>query len=234
MKNNFDLFLKNLEQKFVGHSLAEVETDGTFSGYASLFDVLDLGNETVSKGAFSKSLQGKGVENIRLLFQHNPDEPIGRWLEIREDSKGLYVKGQINLQVDRGREVHALMRDGAIDGLSIGFKTIRSRLEKGGSFRRILEADLWEISIVTFPMLPDARVEQVKAQSNLPTTRDFERWLVRDAGLTRSQARTVIVKGFASLDCERDAARQNNAPRCEDYPGLARTIRRASRQLQIR
>lgn len=229
-----DLIARSLEQKFVGRPLVEIEADGTFSGYASVFGVLDLGKEIVAKGAFSNSLKDKGAAGIRLLFQHNPDEPIGRWCEIREDAKGLYVKGQINLDVDRGREVHSLMRNGSIDGLSIGFKTVRSRSEKGGTVRRILEADLWEISIVTFPMLPNARVEHVKSGNELPTTRDFERWLVRDAGLTRSQAKTVIVKGFASLDRARDAAQQTNSPLGEDYPGLARKIRQASRQIQIR
>ncbi|MEM9574355.1 MAG: HK97 family phage prohead protease, partial [Pseudomonadota bacterium] len=210
----------------------EVDADGTFSGYASVFGLLDLGKEIVAKGAFAKSIANKGAPGIRLLFQHKPDEPIGRWDEIREDTKGLYVKGRINLEVERGREVHSLMRSGSIDGLSIGFKTVRSRSEKGGTIRRILEADLWEISIVTFPMLPDARVDHVKADSQLPTTREFERWLVRDAGLTRSQAKTVIAKGFASLDRVRDAAELKASPQYEAYSGLARKIRHASRHIR--
>ena len=86
--------------------------------------------------------------------------------------------------------------------------------------RRILEADLWEISVVTFPMLPQARVTAVKA-GRLPTAREFERWLVRDAGLTRSEAKAVIAGGFAQLRRRRDGA--------PDEPGLAETIRAAHR-----
>lgn len=195
-----------IEHKFADQQLAAVEADGTFSGYASLFDIEDLGNEVIAKGAFTKSLQSKKISDIRLLFQHNPDEPIGHWVDMREDANGLFVKGQLNLKVARAKEVHALMREGAIDGLSIGFKTVRARREKAGKVRRILEADLWEVSIVTFPMLPQARISQVKAQGNLPTMRTFERWLVRDAGLSRSQAKTIITKGFSALASARDAA----------------------------
>lgn len=196
----------NIEHKYADQQLAAVEADGAFSGYASLFDIEDLGNEVIAKGAFAQSLQAKKTSDIRLLFQHNPDEPIGHWDDIHEDTNGLFVKGQLNLNVARAREVHALMREGAIDGLSIGFKTIRARRENSGKVRRILEADLWEVSVVTFPMLPQARVSQVKAQGVLPTRRTFERWLVRDAGFSRSQAKTVITKGFSALASARDAA----------------------------
>jgi hypothetical protein len=217
-----------IEHKFADQQLSGVEADGTFSGYASLFDVEDLGNEVIAKGAFSKSLRDKKTSDIRLLFQHNPDEPIGHWLEIFEDTTGLFVKGRLNLNVARAREVHALMREGAIDGLSIGFKTVRARHEKSGKVRRILEADLWEVSVVTFPMLPQARVSQIKARGNLPTRRTFERWLVRDAGLSRSQAKTVITKGFSALASARDAAGLNHKYDETDTALLADKIRLAA------
>lgn len=217
-----------IEHKFADQQLSGVEADGTFSGYASLFDVEDLGNEVIAKGAFSKSLQAKKTSDIRLLFQHNPDEPIGHWIEIFEDKTGLFVKGRLNLNVARAREVHALMREGAIDGLSIGFKTVRARHEKSGKVRRILEADLWEVSVVTFPMLPQARVSQIKARGNLPTRRTFERWLVRDAGLSRSQAKTIITKGFSALASARDAAGLNQKYDETDTALLANKIRLAA------
>ncbi len=193
------------ETKRAGVALDAVEADGTFSGYASLFGAIDLGNDVVERGAFARSLTGRGAAGIRMLYQHNPAEPIGRWLEIREDARGLFVRGLI-AGTDKGREVLALMREGALDGLSIGYRTVRARKDAKGGVRRILEADLWEISVVTFPMLPGARVAQVKTCRGLPTTRQFERWLTRDAGLSRSDARAVIAKGFASLRRERDAA----------------------------
>jgi HK97 family phage prohead protease len=99
-----------------------------------------------------------------MLFQHDPAVPIGTWSEIREDARGLFVRGRLTLDAPKAREVHALMRQGALDGLSIGFRAVRARTDAKTGIRRILEVDLWEISVVTFPMLPDARVRAVKAR----------------------------------------------------------------------
>lgn len=213
-----------LESKYAGAELTRVEATGVFTGYASVFDAVDLGKEKVAPGAFARSLADKGAAGIRMLFQHNPDEPIGRWLSIAEDGRGLRVKGRVNTDVTRGREVLSLMRAGGLDGLSIGFRTVRARMDAATGVRHILEADLWEISIVTFPMLPEARIAAVKA-APLPTVRQFERWLVRDAGLTRRQARTVLAKGFAALDGGRQAASETAA---HHGPRLAGAIRRAA------
>ncbi|WP_306118136.1 MULTISPECIES: HK97 family phage prohead protease [unclassified Roseitalea] len=216
-----------IEHKFAGTELETVSETGVFSGYASLFDTVDLGREAVVPGAFARSLAQKGAAGIRMLFQHNPDEPIGHWIEIAEDARGLKVRGRINTAVARGREVLALMRAGGLDGLSIGFRTVRGKTDPATGIRRIIEADLWEISIVTFPMLPQARISAVKRAAALPTRRDFERWLVRDAGLTRRQARIVISKGFAALDGAREAAASETSAGLM----LAETIRRAARHL---
>jgi HK97 family phage prohead protease len=97
-----------------------------------------------------------------MLFQHDPNEPIGSWTEIREDTRGLFVRGRLARDVRRAREVLSLMRGGALDGLSIGFRAVKARRDPATGVRRILEADLWEISVVTFPMLPEARIETVK------------------------------------------------------------------------
>ena len=208
-----------IERKLTAVGLDTVEEDGSFSGYASLFGRVDLGKDVVEAGAFAASLARRGAGGVRMLYQHDPNEPIGTWTELREDERGLFVRGRLAREVGRAREVLALMRSKALDGLSIGFRTVRAKADPGRGVRRILEADLWEISVVTFPMLPEARVAQVKGR--LPTTREFERWLTRDAGLTRSDARQVIAKGFASLMRERDAAATAG--------GLAGTIRAATR-----
>ncbi len=195
------------ECKFSADPFQEVGEDGTFSGYASLFDKTDLGNDRVMRGAFKRSIEQRKPGGIRMLFQHNPDKPIGVWEELKEDERGLFVRGRITSDVASGMEVLSLMRAGALDGLSIGFKTKRARRNAKSGIREILEVDLWEISVVTFPMLPEARVSQVKNfQGHLPTVREFERWLTRDAGLTRSQAKTVIAKGFTTLAGTQDAA----------------------------
>lgn len=217
-----------MERKRVELPLEELELDGSFSGYASLFGTVDLSNDRVERGAFARSLAERGAAGIRMLYQHDPNEPIGAWTEIREDERGLFVRGKLAKGVKRAREVLDLMRSGALDGLSIGFRTVKARKEATGGIRRILEADLWEISVVTFPMLPGARVERVKgfgAHGALPTIREFERWLTRDAGLTRGDARAVITRGFASLARERDAAP-------DDPSALARKIRKAATLFQ--
>lgn len=151
------------EAKFLAQPLARVEPDGAFEGYASLFRIADLGKDVVEPGAFRDSLVRRGAAGIKMLWQHDPTEPIGRWLELREDSRGLFVRGRLSLAVARARELHALMRDGAVDGLSIGFRSQRVRSEPRSGLRRLVKVDLWEISLVTFPMLPQARVSAVKA-----------------------------------------------------------------------
>lgn len=208
-------FLKLREKKYVSASLDKVHLDGTFSGYASVFNEVDLGNDSVAPNAFTKSLSKRSASDIRMLFQHNPDEPIGVWEEIIQTEHGLKVRGRITQSVSRGAEVLELMRAGAIDGLSIGFKTIRAKQDKSQNIRRILEADLWEISIVTFPMQETARIENVKSHltnvlQNKPTIREFERWLVRDAGLSRADAKAVITKGYSHIAGRREATSKSN------------------------
>lgn len=157
------------EIKFLPERPAAIDSDGVFEGYASLFGVADLGRDVVEPGAFAASLAARGAGGVRMLWQHDPAEPIGAWLSIREDERGLRVRGRLALDVARAREVHALMRGKAVDGLSIGYRVERSRSDPAAKVRRLQRLDLWEISIVTFPMLPQARVAQVKTTH--PATR---------------------------------------------------------------
>ncbi|MFC1456267.1 HK97 family phage prohead protease [Microvirga arabica] len=150
------------ERKFLPEPVSGVDAEGVFEGYASLFGEADLGKDVVMPGAFRDSLKKRGAAQVRLLWQHDPAQPIGRWLSIAEDLRGLRVRGRLNLAVGRARDIHALMRDGAVDGLSIGFRVERARAERPTGLRRLERLDLWEISVVTFPMLPGARVETVK------------------------------------------------------------------------
>jgi uncharacterized protein len=182
--------------------IKSVADTGEFEGYASLFNREDLGHDVILPGAFRQSLAAKGAGGIKMLFQHDPAEPIGVWDDIHEDSKGLYARGHLMPDVTKAREVLSLMRAGALDGLSIGFKAEGGRRDARTGIRRIAKVDLWEISVVTFPMLPDARVSAVKRapfQGRIPTEREFERWLTRDAGLTRAEARAVLRDGLKGL-----------------------------------
>jgi HK97 family phage prohead protease len=99
---------------------------------------------------------------VRMLWQHDPASPIGSWISMSEDARGLKVRGQLNLAVARAREALALMREGSVDGLSIGFRVKRASKPPRGGIRKLLELDLWEVSLVTFPMLPQARVSAAK------------------------------------------------------------------------
>jgi len=141
---------------------ATIDADGTVEGYASLFGELDQARDMVMPGAFAATLRTRGVRRIPMLFQHDPAEPVGVWLELREDSRGLYARGRLIPDVQRGRELLALVRQGGIDGLSIGFRTVKGRIDPRTRIRKLDIVDLWEISIVTFPLLTGARVHAVK------------------------------------------------------------------------
>ncbi|MDM9647980.1 HK97 family phage prohead protease [Rhizobium sp. S163] len=177
-------------RKFANLELRGLSRDGTFSGYASVFGEVDLGKDAIERGAFLRSLKTRGAGGVRMLFQHDPAEPIGAWKTIREDSRGLYVEGVLADGVSRAREVHQLLKNGALDGLSIGFRTVRAKTDAKSGVRRILEADLWEISVVTFPMLPSARVQNIK---NARWFRDKETELVR---AMRRAARMMLQDTF--------------------------------------
>lgn len=151
-----------LETKLLPSQPDVVDETGVFEGYASLFGLADLAKDVVQPGAFAKSLAARGPRGVRMLWQHDPSEPIGTWLVLAEDARGLRVRGRLNRAVGRAREIHALMREGAIDGLSIGYRVTKAAAERASGKRLLHEVDLWEISIVTFPMLPAARVAAVK------------------------------------------------------------------------
>lgn len=136
---------------------------GIFTGYASLFGIADTQNDIVERGAFAASLLKRGTAGIRMLWQHDPAEPIGTWLSLAEDPVGLRVTGRLVTQTARGREALDLMAAGAVDGLSIGFKAVRAEGRRRGGPRRLFEVDLWEVSVVTFPALSGARVTRVAA-----------------------------------------------------------------------
>ena len=158
--------LARLEAPAILAALAKDE----FEGYASLFGVPDGAGDVVAPGAFAKSLGSRGLARIRMLYQHSAHEPIGTWQDIREDARGLYVRGRLVTGIERGRDVQALLEAGALNGLSIGFKTQRARRDATTGLRTLIDVELWEISVVTFPLLEGSRVTGLgsKAQKYLP------------------------------------------------------------------
>jgi len=115
------------ERKAARFEAKAVKADGSFEGYASLFGAEDLGRDVVMPGAFRKSLLKRSARGVKLLYQHEPNEVIGTWEKIEEDARGLFVRGQLLTDVRRAREVLALMRAGAVDGLSIGYHVVNGR-----------------------------------------------------------------------------------------------------------
>jgi hypothetical protein len=196
--------------------LAAGKDDGTFSGYGSVFGNVDSYGDVVAKGAFKDTLKDAKKSDTwpALLLQHGGFSaedmtPIGIWTDLSEDDVGLKVEGKLALETRRGAETYALMKmepRPAISGLSIGYRAKKFTMgTKANEPRRTLESvDLMEVSVVTFPANGKALIDAVKG--DLPTEREFELWLTRDAGYTRSQARTIINSGFKSLKGTRDAA----------------------------
>lgn len=179
-----------LEQKFCRFDEELSVKDGAvIEGYASLFGDQDRGGDVVEKGAYAASLAKLAAEDrqVKMLWQHDPTEPIGVWDEVREDERGLYVKGRLLEGVARAREAVELIAAGAIDGLSIGYRTVKAAKNTKGN-RLLQELELWEVSLVTFPMLPDARVG---AKGESP-----EDGLMREFAAVIQEARRDIAQGL--------------------------------------
>lgn len=179
--------------------------DGTFIGYGSIFNNTDLGNDVVEKGAFTKSLGKTGPKGVKMLFQHKTDMPIGVFESVEEDEKGLRVKGRLALKTQAGREAYELLKMGAIDGLSIGFrvKPDGQKYDSKSKRRYIKEVELMEISLVTFPMNPRARVRSVKGDGL--SIREWENGLRDVFHLSRSEAKVAakaVHDVFSQCDAE--------------------------------
>lgn len=143
-------------------SRVAISSDGAVEGYASLFGEVDQARDMVMPGAFGQTLKARGLRKVPMLFQHDPSEPVGVWLEIAEDWRGLRARGRLIPDVMRAKELLSLIKAGAIDGLSIGYRTVRGQIDPKTRVRRLYQVDLWEISIVTFPLLLGARLSAVK------------------------------------------------------------------------
>lgn len=155
MKNEFGFAAFDFDTK-------AVSAEGEFVGYGAVFNNQDMGRDIIMPGAFTKSLTRRPASQVKMLRQHNSDEPIGIWTDLSEDGKGLRAKGKLILETVKGAETYALMRAGALDGLSIGFRSVKDRFDRAKGVRYLEELDVPEISIVTFPLNPRATVSTVK------------------------------------------------------------------------
>jgi HK97 family phage prohead protease len=199
-KTHFDVQLK----------IKSVSETGEFEGYASVFGEKDSHSDIVAKGAFVKSLAQwveKGLMPA-MLWQHKMDEPIGIYTEIREDENGLYVKGRLLIDADPlAKRAHAHLKAGSITGLSIGYTLSECEFSKESDAWILKEIQLWEVSLVTFPSGGSARVTDVKAafeRGETPAPKLVEK-VLRDAGMSRQQAKSFMSKGYNAIDNQRDA-----------------------------
>ena len=174
--------------------------EGVIEGYGAVFGNVDQGGDVILPGAFSDSL--RSGRKVKMLREHCPEDVIGVWDEVTEEKSGLRVKGRILTSITDGKDAFELVKAGALDGLSIGYRTVESEFNSAGN-RLLKQLDLWEVSLVTFPMNELARVDAVKAAAM--TEREFERALTRDAGLSRSVAQRLMAGGYEAVKAMRDS-----------------------------
>ena len=196
-----------------------VSDNGVIEGYASVFGNVDSYGEIVEPGAFVDSLVNakRTGRKIKLLWQHDPHQPIGIWDDLAEDSKGLWVKGRLFKDtVAKAAEAYALLKEGGLDGLSIGYRTLKAEPKAGKpGVTSLLKLDLFENSVVTFAANERARVEVVKSildAGQLPTVREFE-GLLREAGFSKAKAVAIAAGATPHLRGEPEAQANDDAMR---------------------
>lgn len=209
-------------------SIKEVSEDGEFSGYASTFGNVDRGMDMVMAGAFRRTLKERKLNSIKMLRDHDTRKLVGKWLEMEEDEVGLRVRGKLfaagESAIQLAKETLTLLREGALDAMSIGYKTVKSAWDEQTGVRKLLDLDLWEVSLVTFPMNEMASVDAVKGDL---TITDVER-ILREGGAPGNFAKMVAIHGYP------EAAKRLGARREGGKSGatLAEMIRATSAQLK--
>lgn len=200
---------------------------GTVDGYASVFNLLDRGGDIVLPGAFKKSLAEwkRKKQPVPMLWHHDPSDPIGVWTELVEDEKGLKVQGQLILDVPQAQNVRALMKGGAVKGISIGYRTKEADIDRQTGARKLKVVELWEASLVTFPMMPEAQVTAVKGEFD-PNA--WER-AFRDEGLSNREAK--LATSVARKLVLRDGRATGPAPR-DGVADVLMEMRKASQALR--
>ncbi len=186
---------------------------GTIEGYASVFGLMDQGGDIVMPGAFKATMADwrKRKSLPPMLWQHNPSTPIGVWTDLAEDEKGLKVTGELILDVPLAASTHALLKRQAVSGLSIGYRSRKDEIDRSTGARRLFQVELWEISLVTIPMLREAQISQVKGFD----PRELEAALRDEGGLSNRDAKAAvaILRKSLSRDAEEPEARLRDGVR---------------------
>lgn len=206
--------------------VAEAGAAGEIEGYGATFHGVDHGEDTILPGAFAESIKAHASAGTApaMLWVHQHASPIGKWVAMGEDARGLRVRGQLNLDTARGREAHAHIRGGDAGGLSIGYQIEPGGMKRTEAGRTISRVRLHEVSIVPVPMDPGARITGVKSLE-LKSVSDL-RAVLRDAGLTRGAAEKIASAGWAALSGEPDTPTPDPAA-----AELARALERSAHDL---
>lgn len=178
--------------------LKSLDATGRFAGYASVFNLVDNQRDMVLRGAFSRTLKGR-MSAIKLLWQHQQSEPIGVFDRIFEDERGLYVEGRLLLDVQRAKEAYTLLKEGAVNGLSIGYSPIRYKTDQMSGVRSLIEVDLWEVSLVTFPANAAAGITVVKERESAAADKEWAQYLRSGQVMELSQAldKAIMSLGYS-------------------------------------
>jgi len=225
---------ERLEVKFDADDITE---KGEFTGYGAVTGNVDSYGDMIARGAFKETLREweTGGKLPPMLLQHGmgldneAGLPVGRWLEMEEDDRGLWVKGRlINLDTERGKGVYGAIREGVLDGLSIGYraKEFVNRTRPDEPRRTLKSVALREVSLVTFPANVDARVAAVKSEAAIETIRDFETFLRHTGGFSHAAAKSIAAHGYKPADLRDEAEGKGADPRDEGAAELAEILRR--------
>lgn len=187
--------------------LKGVSEAGVFEGYASTYGERDLGGDIVVAGSMTKSIKSRGPAGVRMFADHDTRKRIGVWTNFVEDEKGLFVTGRLLLQKQDGKDAYIDLKEGALNGLSIGFQVKADRYDGRRKARMLEEIDLREISLVPFPMNESSLVTNVKTIEDFKTIREFEKALISGTlpALSANEAKALLAGGFKAIRSERDA-----------------------------
>lgn len=206
-----------LEFKFAGD-----DSNGRIRGYASTFGGNpDAYGDVIAKGAFTRTLKEHLSQGSMpaMLWSHDPARPIGRWLDMNEDELGLYALGELNLETSGGKDAYGHLKNGDVNGMSIGYAVGPNGSKKSGATRLLTDIDLIEVSIVAFPANSRSRVSGVKS---LHSKTDLIEML-REGGLSKTAAARIAAGGWSAMSGE---------DRSEKASALAGIIRSATAKLR--
>jgi len=202
--------LKNMSVTFDIKSYHDEDGERKFSGYANTFDHKDRAGDITQKGAFTKSIKQHITNGTKplMLMHHDHARPVGVWEKLVEDAKGLYVEGRLTKGVRDADEAYALLKDGALNSMSIGYKVLDEEYDRNKGAYLLHEVSLFEISLVSIPANEQSTVISVKSDDGVDT-RALEKHL-RDVGLSRREAKAILSKGLSGLSPQRDAVEEDS------------------------